>query len=136
MSATCKYVVRSDGRESFITRQVWSRCLTADKSRPLEGHLVMVTKDNGSFEVIRVPQPHHGLLGDKNHWEVSEAMWAQLCKDKGYVWWSYLTPAAFPPEAPKKKRYTEAELALGHRYLRILVHDQEVWYTETNNHSR
>ena len=126
MSAICKYIKRPNGDELFITRRCWSRCVTPDKSRPLPGHLVMVTNLSHEVKIIRVPTPFHGFTGKRKVWKIEEEMWFELCKAKNYVWWSYLTPCALPPVHPKKKRYTDAELSRGHVRLTIIMQDQEV----------
>lgn len=123
----CKYIVRPDGRETFITRQAWARCVTPDKARPLSGHLIIATAAGGTAAfILRVPQPHRGFCRGRPLWKVEQDAWFKLVDRLELEWWDYLTPSVLPPTQPKKKYYTEAELSRGHIRLQIIVNDQEV----------
>jgi len=121
--ATCKYIVRKDGGESFLLPQWWSSCRS--EGRPMPGHLVLVTGMDG-FLVVRVPRPHQGSHGGLPEWRLEEQMWRKMIQRLGLEWWTYLKPVARPPASPKKKHYRTGELGLGFHDLKIVVNDQEV----------
>lgn len=121
--STCKYIKKPDGSEFFSTRMFWMK---AEQGGPIDGHLVICTTLHGGWLVVRAPRANSAYVAacKKGHRRVNAQLWRELVLKRGIVWWCYLKPCAWPPEQPKKKFYTEAELSTGHRRLKIITEDQ------------